>query len=67
MFSELAGFVAPKRRAAEHTGVDGGPIEAREQADQLDYSRLSVEELRVLRELILKAMPAPGGTAGSPP
>jgi hypothetical protein len=67
MFSELAGFVAPKRKAVEHTGADGGLIETREQADQLDYSRLSVEELRPLRELILKAMPAPGGTAGSPP
>jgi hypothetical protein len=67
MYSELAGFVAPKRKAVEHTGADGGPIEMREQADQLDYSRLTVDELRTMRELILKAMPAPGGTAGSPP
>jgi hypothetical protein len=60
MFSELAGFVAPKRRAVEHTGADGGPIETRERAGQLDYSRLSLEELRTLRELVVKATPEHG-------
>jgi hypothetical protein len=60
MFSELAGFVAPKRRAVEHTGVDGGPIETQERAAQLDCSRLSLEELRVLRALVIKATPEPG-------
>jgi hypothetical protein len=64
MYSELAGFVAPKRRAVEHTGADGGPIETREHAVQLDYSRLTVEELRVLRELVVKATPA-AAEAGS--
>ena len=58
MFAELAGFVAPKRRAVEHTGA----IATEERAPPLDYSRLSVEELRLLRELVLKATPAASGT-----
>ena len=59
MYSELAGFIAPKRRAVEHTGADGGPIETRERAVELDYSRLTVEELRALQELVVKATPVP--------
>ncbi len=51
-----------KRRAVEHAGADGGPIETQERAAQLDYSRLTVEELRVMRELVLKATPAPTET-----
>jgi hypothetical protein len=59
MFSELAEFVAPKRKAVEHTGADGGPIETGERAVELDYSRLTVEELRALHELVVKATPGP--------
>jgi hypothetical protein len=44
----------------EHTGADGGPIETRGRAARLDHSRLTVEELRVLRELVAKATPGPG-------
>jgi hypothetical protein len=29
MYKELAQYVAPKRKAVEHTGLDGGPIETR--------------------------------------
>jgi hypothetical protein len=65
MYSELAGFVAPKRRAVEHTGADGGPIETRERALELDYARLSVGELRLLHGLVVKATPAASGTDGS--
>ncbi len=61
MYAELAGFVAPKRRAVEHTGA----IATEERASPLDYSRLSVEELRLLRELVVKATPAASGTDGS--
>ena len=34
----------------------------RERAVQLDHSRLTVEELRLVRELGVKATPAPAGT-----
>ena len=47
MYSELAGFVSPKRKAVGHAAADGGAIETRERAVELDHSRLTLEELRL--------------------
>ena len=52
MYSELAQYVAPKRRAVEHTGADGGAIETRA---SFDAGRLTAEEKLTLLELWEKA------------
>ncbi|MEO8715192.1 MAG: hypothetical protein ABI369_09280 [Acetobacteraceae bacterium] len=54
MYAELAGYVAPKRKAIEHTGADGGPI-ATEETTTLDLSALTTEQLRTLCGLIALA------------
>src|SRR5918911_2245956 len=41
MFAELAQYVAPKRKAVEHSGPEGGPLVAEH---RLDTSALSTED-----------------------
>jgi hypothetical protein len=52
MFAELATYVAPRRKAMELTGPNGGPIEVKR---QLDFTKLSAEELETLVMLLGKA------------
>lgn len=59
---ELAGYLAPKRKAIEVSGPAGGPV----QVDHgLDYSRLSLEERHQLYGLVQKAKPVEGGEPSS--
>jgi hypothetical protein len=52
MFAELATYIAPRRKAVELSGPNGGPVEAH---CIIDYSALSIEELGTLGELLNKA------------
>ncbi len=54
MLAELAAYVAPKRKAIEHTGAEGGPI-ATEAALTLDWSALDAGQLRTMRDLLALA------------
>lgn len=57
MFSELAGYVVPKRRAIEHTGADGGPIRVDERRVVLDVASLDADQREQLRALLIAASP----------
>jgi hypothetical protein len=57
MFAELATYVAPRRKAMELSGPNGGPIDLE---NALDYSLLSVSELETLAALLDKAMGGAG-------
>ncbi len=49
MFAELAQYVAPKRKAVEHTGLEGGPID-------VDVRALTDDELESGIRLARKAV-----------
>ena len=57
MFAELATYIAPRRKAMELSGPNGGPIDLE---DSLNYSLLSVSELQTLAALLDKAMGGAG-------
>jgi hypothetical protein len=52
MYAELATYIAPRRRAFELTGPNGGKIDVAR--PQPDVSRLSAEECQTLKNLLDK-------------
>ena len=54
MFAELAAYIAPKRKAVEHTGADGAPI-AVQQHERLDVTVLDRDQRDQLRSLLMLA------------
>jgi hypothetical protein len=52
MFAELATYIAPRRKAVELSGPNGGPIET---DCNFDYTVLSDSELKTLTVLLDKA------------
>ena len=51
LFAELAHYIAPRAKAADLTGADGGPLESEY---QFNTDALTVQELETLRNLLLK-------------
>ena len=54
MFAELAAYIAPKRKAVEHTGADGAPITV-QQHERIDVALLDREQRDQLRSLLMLA------------
>jgi hypothetical protein len=52
MFAELATYIAPRAKAAQLTGADGGPLEPEY---QFNADALRTHELQSLHDLILEA------------
>ena len=52
MFAELARYVAPRARATDLTGADGGPLDAEY---QYSHGSLTDQELETLHDLLIKS------------